>query len=58
MIAYDLPTEAKRDRMVQKLSLNMMVLKCGKRAIRFRPPLTFSMVDAKKALGFIEKASI
>ena len=56
MIAFDLPNESERDRMMELLSENMLVLKCGKKSIRLRPHLTFSKEDADFAHSYIEKA--
>ena len=56
MIAFDLPSPELRDRMMEKLQENMLVLKCGSRSIRLRPPLTFSNEDAETACGYIEEA--
>ena len=57
MIAFDLPNESERDRMMELLSENMLVLKCGKKSIRLRPHLTFSREDADFAHSYIEKAA-
>jgi len=46
-----------RDHMMSLLQKTMMVLKCGDRSIRLRPPLTFSGEDADLAYDYIRKAS-
>jgi L-lysine 6-transaminase len=56
MIAFDLPTPELRDRMTELLQENMIVLKCGSRSIRLRPPLTFSEEDADVACLHIREA--
>ena len=57
MIAFDLPSESARDKMMELLSENMLALKCGKKSIRLRPHLTFSKEDADFAHSYIEKAA-
>jgi L-lysine 6-transaminase len=56
MIAFDLSSSELRDRMVELLQENMIVLKCGSRSIRLRPPLTFSDEDADTACRYIREA--
>ena len=56
MIAFDLPSPELRDRMMELLQENMIVLKCGSRSIRLRPPLTFSEKDADAACRHIREA--
>ena len=56
MIAFDLSEEYVRDLVISKLSKNIIVLKSGKRSIRLRPPLTFSIEDANHAISFIKEA--
>ena len=56
MIAFDLPSSELRDRMVELLQENMLVLKCGSRSIRLRPALTFSKEDADVACQYIKEA--
>ena len=56
MIAFDLSEEYVRDLVISKLSKNMLVLKSGKKSIRLRPPLTFSIEDANHAISFIKEA--
>ena len=56
MIAFDLPSSELRDRMMELLQENMIVLKCGSRSIRLRPPLTFSEEDADVACRYIREA--
>ena len=56
MIAFDLPSSELRDRTVELLQENMLVLKCGSRSIRLRPALTFSKEDANVACQYIKEA--
>lgn len=56
MIAFDLHSTELRDRTVEILQDDMLVLKCGEKSIRLRPPLTFSTEDAEIACEYIEKA--
>ena len=57
MIAFDLPSEEMRDKMMGSLSENMIALKCGNKSIRLRPHLTFSKEDADAAYSFIDNAA-
>ena len=54
MIAFDLPTMQGRDNF-QKILLQegCMVLTCGERSIRLRPPLNLSVEDAARGLKLI-----
>ena len=56
MIAFDLPSRTLRDEMFNLLSKKMLVLKCGEKSIRLRPPLTFSLEDADTAVSYIYEA--
>ena len=56
MIAFDFSEEYVRDLAMTMLSKNMLVLKSGKKSIRLRPPLTFSIEDADHAISFIREA--
>ena len=53
MLAFDLPTEDRRNQIYKKLSEKMMVLKCGVKGIRFRPHLTFTLNDVNFAKEII-----
>lgn len=51
MIAFDLPTAAARDRFRAYLfEHGCMLLSCGERSIRLRPPLNLTQEDADKGL--------
>jgi L-lysine 6-transaminase len=56
MIAFDLPSASLRDETFNLLSKKMLSLKCGKKSIRLRPPLTFSLEDAESAISYISEA--
>ena len=56
MLAFNLPSAEKREKVIRKLSENMMILSCGKTGIRFRPHLTFTNSDVDKAIDFIKGA--
>ncbi len=57
MIAFDLPTPEARDR-VRSLAWEqgLMLLACGPRSIRFRPPLNLSAAEADTGLGLLRTA--
>ena len=57
MIAFDLPTPEARDR-VRSLAWEqgLMLLACGPRSIRFRPPLNLSAAEADTGLGLLRAA--
>lgn len=56
IIAFDLETSDMCDEVMTKLSENILVLKCGKKSIRFRPHLTFAETDVDQACSFIDIA--
>jgi len=55
MCAFDLPSPEIRDK-VKKLLYDrgILVLACGPRGIRFRPPLTISSEEINEGLSVIE----
>jgi len=56
MCAFDLPTPEKRDEIKNKLySNNLIVLGCGAKTIRFRPPLNISSEEIDEALSILDK---
>jgi L-lysine 6-transaminase len=56
MLAFDLPTPERRDRMIHELhEKGLLALKSGERGIRFRPSLTFSLEDVFDAIQIIKK---
>jgi L-lysine 6-transaminase len=57
MIAFDLPTPELRQRMHERLLANgLLLLTCGKRSVRFRPPLDLRPTEADVALEIVHKS--
>jgi L-lysine 6-transaminase len=57
MCAIDLPDTERRDAVVDKaFELGMMILPCGTRSIRFRPPLDVTAAEIDEALGILKRA--
>jgi L-lysine 6-transaminase len=56
MIAFDLPTPAQRDAAHKKIAAGgLLLLKCGERSIRFRPPLNLSAAEADTGLEILRR---
>lgn len=57
MIAFDLPTPQQRDRAHKRIiEEGLLLLPCGVRSIRFRPPLNLSASEADTALDLLRRA--
>jgi L-lysine 6-transaminase len=57
MIAFDLPTPEVRDRLHRKLVAGgLLLLTCGVRSIRFRPPLNLKAEEADAALDIVRRS--
>jgi len=57
MIAFDLPTPEHRNKAHRKiLEHRLLLLKCGVRSIRFRPPLNLSRAEAEAGLEIVRKS--
>ncbi len=57
MIAFDLPTREMRDRTRGRLLANgLLLLGCGARSIRFRPPLNLTPAEADTALEIVRRS--
>ncbi len=57
MLAFDLPSEKKRDTFRKKCWKNgLAVLPCWPKSIRFRPPLTISEKEVDHAIELLEKS--
>ena len=57
MIAFDLPTPELRKKAHEALIANgLLLLTCGPRSIRFRPPLNLSTGEADAALDIVRKS--
>ena len=55
MCAFDLPTSEKRDEIKNKIYSNgLIVVGCGEKTIRFRPPLIISEEEIDEALSIID----
>ncbi len=56
MIAFDLPTPARRDLAHKKIVAGgLLLLKCGVRSIRFRPPLNLSAAEADAGVEILRR---
>ena len=56
MIAFDLNPDARKDLLSRCFDLGLLVLPCGKRSVRFRPPLTLTIVEADQGLDILRRA--
>jgi L-lysine 6-transaminase len=57
MIAFDLPTPEARDKAHKRLiGDGLLLLTCGTRSIRFRPPLNLTAAEADSALEIVRKS--
>lgn len=56
MLAFDLGDGVQRDKVLERLSNDMLALACGQKSIRFRPHLTFTEQDVDVAIDFVKKA--
>jgi 4-aminobutyrate aminotransferase-like enzyme len=55
--AVDVASPKRRDAIVSRmLNLGVMVGACGSQAIRFRPPLTFTVKDVNVVIDVMERA--
>lgn len=56
MCAFDLESPEKRDAVVNaSMKKGLLILKCGGRSIRFRPPLNVSQDEVDRAMDILEK---
>ncbi len=56
MCAFDLASSQKRDELKKKLNENnLIILGCGEKSIRFRPPLIISSEEINEAINIIDK---
>ena len=56
MCAFDLPNTKRRDELKNKLYANgLVILGCGEKTLRFRPPLIISSQEIDKILEIIDK---
>jgi len=57
MLAFDLATPALRDRALESMLANgLLLLPCGVASIRFRPPLNLTAADADTALDLVRRS--
>ena len=57
MCAIDLPTAQFRDQVAdQAYELGMIILPCGRRSLRFRPPLDITALEVDEALEILRRA--
>jgi L-lysine 6-transaminase len=57
MCAFDLPSPEKRDEIKNKIYNNgLIVVGCGEKTIRFRPPLIISEEEVDEALDIVDKS--
>jgi len=57
MIAFDLATPELRDRALARMLANgLLLLPCGVRSIRFRPPLNLTAAEADTALDLVRRS--
>jgi L-lysine 6-transaminase len=57
MIAFDLPTPELRGKAKDRMLANgLLLLACGVRSIRFRPPLNLAPAEADAALEMVRKS--
>ena len=58
MCAIDFPDGAIRDAVADRAyALGMIILPCGTRSLRFRPPLDVTSAEVDEALGVLERAA-
>jgi L-lysine 6-transaminase len=58
MCAIDFPDGAFRDAVAERAyELGMIILPCGTRSLRFRPPLDVTTAEVDEALGLLERAA-
>jgi L-lysine 6-transaminase len=56
MCAFDLPDHKKREMLIQKSYENcLLILPCGSKSVRFRPPLNVSREEIDRGLDIIIK---
>lgn len=56
MCAFDLRTKLERDRFIQQAHRNgLLILGCGERSVRFRPPLNLSLSEMQEGIALVRK---
>jgi L-lysine 6-transaminase len=57
MLAFDLATPELRDKALERTQANgLLLLPCGTRSIRFRPPLNLAAAESDAALELVRKS--
>ncbi len=57
MIAFDLESPEKRNALISRIMDNgAIILPCGHRTIRFRPPMNITAEEVEKAMEIIGKS--
>jgi L-lysine 6-transaminase len=56
MCAFDLPSPEVRSKFLSKVKENgVLIVGCGVRSVRFRPPLNLTRADVDEGLAIIDK---
>lgn len=56
MCAFDLRTKSERDAFIKRAHQNgLLILGCGERSVRFRPPLNLSLDEMSEGMGIIRQ---
>ncbi|MFN3344176.1 MAG: aminotransferase class III-fold pyridoxal phosphate-dependent enzyme [Chloroherpetonaceae bacterium] len=57
MCAFDLPDKATRNKFISEvMKQGVVMLGCGERTVRFRPPLTLSLAEAEDGMALVRNA--
>jgi L-lysine 6-transaminase len=57
MCAFDLPDKATRNKFISEvMKQGVVMLGCGERTVRFRPPLTLSLAEAEEGMALVRNA--
>ncbi len=57
MCAFDLPDKATRNKFISEvMKQGVIMLGCGERTVRFRPPLTLSLAEAEDGMALVRNA--
>ena len=57
MCAFDLPDKAMRNKFISEvMKQGVVMLGCGERTVRFRPPLTLTLAEAEEGMTLVRNA--
>ena len=57
MCAFDLPDKAMRNKFITEvMKQGVVMLGCGERTVRFRPPLTLTLAEAEEGMSLVRNA--